>query len=154
MYRALQCSLLAATFVAALLVANTSHAADYSVRQYYGQWQQATNYSYRCFYYKPTPTYVGYKFHYCIYTPSRPNYYYFYNPYAKKFWGRCPVESYGKPAYSILEDKYRSDDLGKIPETAFPAPGALPRIPESQDGAVIDLPPADLNAAPGIKIGG
>jgi len=128
-------------------VAAASAVADtYSPRQYYGPWYKHPkyNYYYRNYYYKPAADYAGYKYHYAMYFPSRPNHYYYYNPQTKKYWGRCPVNNNGKPQYSLLAEKDRKEKLADIPESAFPAPGALPPIPDSDDGATLDLPPNDL----------
>jgi hypothetical protein len=125
-------------------------------RQYYGGWNNhpSGKYSYRSYYYKPTPSYVGYKHHYVIHHPSRPQYHYYYNPYTKKYWGRCP-SSYGtKPVYSLLAEADRHGDLAQIQESKFPEPSPkLPPIPESTDGIPLDLPPddlPDLDALPAI----
>ncbi|MEZ6067796.1 MAG: hypothetical protein R3B90_19270 [Planctomycetaceae bacterium] len=119
-------------------------ANDYgSARQYYTPWQKPANsqYAYRTYYYKPTPTYAGYKHHYVI---QKGDHCYFYNPYEKKYWGRCPSQSYGRPQYSHLPPEWRRPTLQEIPESAFPTPGNLPPIPESDGSVVLDLPPDDL----------
>lgn len=142
----------------ACLFAGIAAANNYSPRQYYGSWSYhpTKHYHYRPYYYKPTPTYTGYKHHYVIYQPAQPRYYYYYNPYRKTYWGRCPVDHGGKEAYSHLAPEHQKGDLKDIPETAFPAPGALPPIPESDATANVklDLPPDDLPAAsPAPKAG-
>jgi hypothetical protein len=121
-------------------------ASEYAARQYYSGWHkpaQATYY-YRSYYYKPTPTYSGYRHHYVVYYPAKPKYVYYYNPYTRKYWGRCPTESNGEGLYSMLADKDRAASLKEIPETAFPKPSAVPDIPDSTDKAKLDLPPDDL----------
>jgi hypothetical protein len=124
----------------------TAVADTHSPRQYYGSWRRHNNYNYyyRPYYFKPSSNFSGYKYHYAIYYPSRPNYYYFYNPHNKTFWGRCPVNTNGKPQYSLLDEKDRKEKISDIPESAFPPPGALPPIPESKDGVTLELPPNDL----------
>jgi hypothetical protein len=128
--------------------------ADNSPRQYYGGWAKNTkaNYHYRTYYYKPAPNYVGYKHHYVIYFPNKPDHYYFYNPYKKVYWGRCPVKTEGKAAYSHLADADQKATLDEIPEKAFPAPGPMPRVPEATDDATLELPPDDLPAVEGAGI--
>jgi len=128
------------------------------VRQYYGAWARHTTYTYhyRVYYYKPAPTYVGYRHHYVIYYPSRPQYVYYYNPYTRVYWGRSPVNCCGKPQYSLLAEKDRKGNLTDIPESAFPTPGKLPPVPESdpKEGVAMDLPPDDLptdSGLPGAK---
>lgn len=119
--------------------------AQHSSRQYYGGWHaHSGGYHYRSYYYKPHAQFSGFKHHYVIHHPRFPQHLYFYNPYQKKFWGRCPVDHGGKPVYSLLAEKDRNGDLDKIPESAFPKPGPVPEIPESTDGAKLDLPPDDL----------
>jgi hypothetical protein len=140
--------LLVSVLAASGLLAGDSLADNHSQRQYYGSWQKhPQGYSYRSYYYKPSPTYSGYKHHYVIHHPKKPDHFYYYNPYQKQFWGRCPVAAQGKPVYSKLADKDKNADLNKIPEAAFPAPAGLPPIPESTDGATLDLPPDDLPGA-------
>jgi hypothetical protein len=116
---------------------------DYSPRQYYGAWEHRRNYSYRTYYYKPTTTYAGYRHHYVVSYPSDHQHYYYYNPYKRSFWGRCDAYSEGQPYYSRLPEEYQRPTLAEIPQSAFPAPGPLPSIPEAQDGSRLDLPPDD-----------
>lgn len=129
-----------------LVTASAAVIADGAPRQYYGAYAKHPryNYYYRPYYYRPTPTYSGYKHHYVIHVPSKPKYVYYYNPYKKVYWGRCPVNCEGKPQYSLLAEKDRKGNLDEIPESAFPAPGALPPIPDSTDGTTLQLPPDDL----------
>jgi hypothetical protein len=142
------------SYVGALLMAGAivlvAGADTSGPRQYYSSWRKHSgyNYYYRTYYYKPTPTYAGYRHHYVIYYPSRPKYVYYYNPYRKNYWGRCPT-SYapGKPRYSELASEDRRDSLEEIPEKAFPALGPMPRVPESRDEAVMEPPPDDLPTA-------
>ncbi len=115
-------------------------------RQYYGGWSRhaTAGYYHRSLYYKPSPSYGGYKHHYCIYHPRRPNYYYFYNPYQRTYWGRCPVNYGDQPTYSMLAPEDRKPTLSEIPESAFPEPGPLPAVPETTDNERLELPPDDL----------
>jgi hypothetical protein len=131
---------------AGLITTTASRAADqFHSRQSFGDWHQhQRGFSHRAYYYKPHQNFVGFKHHHVIHFNSRPQHHYFYNPYKKQFWGRCPVATDGKPSYSLLAAKDRSGDINKIPESAFPKPGAMPPIPESTDGATLDLPPDDL----------
>jgi hypothetical protein len=138
-------SLAAAAVFGGLALAATPASAQYGARQYYGQWQShQSGYAYRCYYYKPQQEYNGYHHHYVIQHPSYPDYQYYYNPYKKQYWGRCPINYGDKPVYSMLAEKDRGPDLAKIPQAAFPPPGPVPPIPESTDGAKLDLPPDDL----------
>lgn len=122
--------------------------AEYgSSRQYYSSWYKHPNhsYSYRYYYYKPTPTYTGYKHHYVVHFPSKPKYYYYYNPVKKQYWGRCPSQYSGEESYSMLKEEDRQAKVDDIPEAAFPKPGKMPPIPDSdpKEGAKVDLPPDD-----------
>lgn len=137
--------------LAAVLAIGASTAlvhADYDTpRQYYSGWNynSSKSYYYRYYYYKPTPTYSGYKHHYVLYYPKRPGYYYFYNPHKKQFWGRCPIQTYGQPQYSLLAETDRRADINDIPERAFPRPGPLPVVPETEkekNPPTLDPPPA------------
>ena len=145
---------LTARSVLAVLAVATAGAAvtaqSYAPRQYYGAIQKHPkhNYSYRPYYYKPAPTYAGYKHHYAVYVPSQPKYVYMYNPYKKQYWGRCPAGGGGQPQYSMLAEADRKANLTEIPESAFPPPGKLPPVPESADGATFELPPDDLPGDP------
>jgi len=123
-----------------------SRAETFSQRQYYSSWSRhpTRGYHYRHYYFKPTPTYTGFKHHFAIHFPQRPQHVYFYNPYKKQYWGRCPANAGGKPLYSLLAEKDRRGRLDQIPESAFPEPAGMPAIPESSDGVAMDLPPDDL----------
>ena len=130
------------------LSAATVQAQSYAPRQYYGSWQSAPKYSYRTYYYKPFPSYSGYRHHYCIHVPSQPKYVYFYNPYKKQYWGRCTLERDGESAYSQLPQEARQPQLSQIPESSFPPPQSAPGIPEARDAGKLDLPPDDAPPPP------
>lgn len=137
--------------VLAVAVAGAVVQADYyTPRQYYGGWNyhSGKQYHYRYYYYKPTPTYAGYKHHYVIYHPKRPDHYYFYNPHKKQYWGRCPTQTYGQPQYSMLAEEDRKANLDAIPEKAFPKPGPLPSIPETEN----EKTPPTLDPPPGNPV--
>ena len=122
-------------------------------RQYYGGWRRAPQrqYVYRSYYYKPRPTYHGYRHNYVIYNVRRdPKHFYYYNPYKRTYWGRCPVNTGGEPLYSMLEEQYRKPSLDQIPLDKFPVPAGLPPIPESADGLSLELPPDDLPELSGL----
>ena len=141
--------------LSALLVADLgadAQAETYSARQYYGAYAKHPkhSYTYRTYYYKPTPTYSGYKHHYAIYYPSKPKYVYYYNPYKKQYWGRCPSNTNGKPLYSLLAEKDRKGNIEDIDESAFPEPTDVPPLPDSTDGVKLDLPPDDLPTTVGL----
>ena len=139
-------SLLVACMLFATVATAVPAIADYSSpRQYYSGWHKSPtqSYHYRVYYYKPTPTYTGYRHHYVIHHPQRPSHYYFYNPVKRAYWGRCPVESSGQPQYSLLAEKDRKANLDEIGESAFPKPGPMPQVPDAE-GLTLDLPPADL----------
>jgi hypothetical protein len=147
---------------------------SYAPRQYYGGWNKGSNYYYRSYYYKPTPSYYGYKYHQARYygyhynKPAYKNNYYYYNTYTKKLWGRCPTHAYvneyygdhkddyyyGKQSYSLLKEEDRKGNISDIKEEAFPPPKKMPPIPESKDGATMDLPPDELpqNTTKGVPI--
>lgn len=140
-------------FVAAMALAVTvgglvsvgpkvAEAAFYYGRSYYSSWSYypSSSYYYSSYYYKPYSSYTGYKYHYCVYYPSTPSYVYYYNPYTSQYWGRYDLE---KKGYSLLAEKDRKKNLKEIPETAFPAPGKMPAIPESEDGVAMAEPEKD-----------
>lgn len=131
-----------------LCLAGTAFAQQYAPRQYYSEWKKPTqgNYSYRHYYYKPTPAYSGYRVHEVHYFPQKPKHFYYYNPKTQKYWGRCPSEANGTASYSLLKMADRQKDIEKIPESAFPPPSKVPPIPDSDpsEGAPLDLPPEDL----------
>jgi hypothetical protein len=132
--------------VAIVLAFASMTFAQYATRQYYSGWNRASgrSYHYRTYYYKPSAKYSGYRHHYVVYYPSRPKYVYYYNPYKKQYWGRCPSQSAGKEQYQLLAEKDRKGNLEEIPESAFPQPTRMPPIPESDDDARVDVPPDDL----------
>lgn len=122
----------------------------FSPRQYYSSWNKhpSSNIHFRRYYYKPNPQFTGFKHHFVVHHPAKPKHLYFYNPYKKQYWGRCEVNTNGKPLYSMLKVEDRKGTLKEIPESAFPPPSPVPSIPESEDGVPLDLPPDDL---PGIE---
>lgn len=132
--------------VTVLASAAASLAAAEGPRQYYSDWKKhpRADYHYRAYYYKPRPNYSGYKHHYVVHDPQRPQHLYYYNPYAKKYWGRCPATSQGEPLYSRLPPEHQAASLSQIPESAFPEMAQPPAIPESEDSVPLDLPPDDL----------
>jgi len=138
---------LSAVLGAAFVATSTPQEAEagYGQRQYYSSWSYfpARNYHYRTFYYRPYASYTSYHYHYCIYRPAT-RYVYFYNPVRRVYWGRFDTEGKAGAQYSLLAKKDQSGDLNAIPESAFPAPGAMPSIPGAADGALIkaiaDLP--------------
>lgn len=125
-------------------------------RQYYSSWQHhpTQSFHFRKHYHKPTPNFNGYRHHYVVYYPQRPQHLYFYNPYKKQFWGRCPVSSNGKGEYSLLAEKDRKGSIDDIPESAFPALAAVPPVPGSSDSLPLDLLPDDLPdvSVPGLTL--
>ena len=131
------------------LAGPTSQADEgraHSPRQYYGSWHKPPrgNYFYRGYYFKPHAGYSGYRHHYVVLFADRPRHCYFYNPYTKQYWGRCSTFHEGKAEYSHLPPAAQRGKIAEIPETAFPPPGELPAIPDSKDGANLDLFPDDL----------
>jgi hypothetical protein len=140
------------------LAPGLARAEGYRLRQYYGGWQQTVHYSYRPYYYKPTPEYSGYKHNYVVYYHDRPEYYYFYSPYTRQFWGRCPVSTGGKPLYSFLQEEDRpapAEIAAAPPKAPFPPEAAPPTIPQTPPekkadpaAPALDLPPDDLPPKP------
>ena len=124
--------LAAVAFVGVLGTAKDAEAGYYGGWNYYGSY----GYHYTNYYYTP------YHYHYCLYYPSYPRYVYYYNPYKRVFWGRFDLE--GKPGqqYSMLAEKDRKAKLSDIPESAFPAPGPMPVLPDVAGNEQIELPPA------------
>jgi len=57
---------------------------------------------------------------------------------------RYEVGSKGEKRYSILANKDRKKELKDIPDSAFPAPAAMPTIPDATDGVAME-PPPDTN---------
>lgn len=145
--------LLCVGLIAAGLMGGAS-TADAGYRQYYSSWTYypSNSYYYTTYYYKPTPTYSSYNYHYCIHYPSQPRYVYYYNPHSHHYWGRLDLESKDPTkAYSILKPEDRKEKLADIPEAAFPAPAAMPKIPDATDDVQIepvkDVPGKDLPPA-------
>src|SRR4051794_21676906 len=139
-------ALVAATVAALLTVGGQEAQARYR-RQYYTSWSYhtTTRYYYRTYYYYPTPVATTYSYHYCVYYPSQPQYVYYYNPVTRAYWGRFEFGPDGRPkGYSLLAEKDRKGMLSEIPESAFPAPAAMPAIPGTTDGEKVAAPPSDL----------
>src|SRR5262245_10802053 len=90
----------------ALVFVQAAPAAAQTPRQYYSRyWQKQGNYYYRQYYYKPSPKAPGYRFQYVIYYPTKPRYYYYYNPYSSRYWGRYDRSTDGYAA--LAKDKQR-----------------------------------------------
>src|SRR5436190_21276528 len=135
-------------FICLLGASQTRTADHFGTPQFFGDWHNhARGFSFRPYYYKPHNNFVGFKHHYVVHFQSHPLFNYFYNPYTRQFWGRCPVATEGEASYSLLAENDRNGDINKIPESAFPKAGAMPPVPESTDGATMDLPPDDLPTA-------
>lgn len=111
---------------------------------YYSSWSYYPTYGYHysSYYYKPFAAYTGYKYHYCVYYPSQPRYVYYYNPYTRAYWGRFDLQGKEGAQYSLLADKDRKGKLSEIPESAFPEPGQMPKVPETRGDERIEVPPA------------
>lgn len=156
--------LLTLASLAVVGVTSSESQGYFGYRQYYSSWsyRPSHNYYYTRYYYKPTPTYTTYSYHYCVYRPAQPRYVYYYNPHQRQYWGRFDCEGQPGNQYSLLKPEDRKEKLEDIPESAFPAPGAMPAIPEATDGTksdgqpitpITNLPkddaaPDDLPAAP------
>jgi hypothetical protein len=112
-------------------------------RQYYGGWtyNPIQTYYYRPYYYLPYASASTYSYHYVVSYPAEPQYYYYYNPVRRYYWGRYDLKAKG---YSLLAEKDRRGKLEEIPDTAFPKPGKMPNIPESKDGVAMDVTPDDV----------
>jgi hypothetical protein len=131
-----------------LLTAVCAQAYPEMPRQYYTPWKKHATKSYywRYYYYKPTAKAADYSYHYAIYYPSRGKKIYYYNPHKKVYWGAYDVEAKG---YSLLAMEDRREHLDDIPDKAFPKPGRLPPIPDSEDGEALAVPSDDLPQPPG-----
>jgi hypothetical protein len=143
--------LICLALVGAALVSSVpaAMAARHLYRQRYSSWSYypSRSYYYSYYYYQPYSGYDGYRSHYCVYYPSTPRYVYYYNPYASAYWGRYDLEEKG---YSLLAEKDRKGDLKQIPESAFPKPGQMPLIPESdgKDKEMTRMDPPNLANLP------
>ncbi|MEM1227322.1 MAG: hypothetical protein AAGJ40_16605 [Planctomycetota bacterium] len=126
--------------------ARPAEAAGY-YRQTYTTWtyHPVRRYYYSRYTYAPVVETTTYHHHYAIHYPSRPRYVYYYNPVRQVYWGRYDLQESG---YSLLKPEDRSGDLESIPESAFPAPGEMPPIPESSDGEKMAKP--DLKDLPKV----
>jgi hypothetical protein len=147
MYPKLRRLVLAVIAGASMLALSGDAQAGRYYRQYYSSWSYytTTRYYYRTYYYYPTTTATTYSYHYAIYYPSQPRYVYYYNPTSQAYWGRFEFDEKGKAkGYSLLAEKDRKKNLADIPESAFPAPAAMPAIPGTTDGEKMAVPPADL----------
>src|SRR5690349_2574159 len=112
-------------------------------RQYYGGWQHSPKgYFFSTYHYKPYASYPSYCYNYCIWYPAAPKFVYYFNPYKGTYWGRFDIQTKG---YSLLAEKDRGGQLKDIPETAFPAEGPLPQVPDAKDNLTL-AEPLDLPA--------
>jgi hypothetical protein len=126
-------------------------------RQYYDKWQQsAKGYAFSVYHYRPEAGDATYRTNYAIYYPSTPQYVYYFNPAKGTYWGRYDLKTKG---YSLLAEKDRAGLLKDIPESAFPAEGALPGVPDAKDKLTLAEPPdlpsgekVDNGARPADKV--
>jgi hypothetical protein len=113
-----------------------AHYPHYYKTKWYPRYVGTTvTYYYSNYYYAPD------RYHICYYYPERGRrHIYYYNWERRVYWGRFDIET-GK--YSLLEQKDRKENLGDIPESAFPNPVALDQV---------KIPGTDLNitAPPGL----
>ena len=106
-----------------------------------------TGIDYNCCYHSlPTQYATKYSDHYVIQYPPQPQYYDYDNPHRQVFWGRSSSDPQANPGYSLLAAKDRKGRLEEIPESAFGPLDELPAIPESNDGACLELPDAGHEA--------
>jgi hypothetical protein len=126
-------------------------------RQYYDKWQQsAKGYAFSVHHYRPEAGDAAYRTNYAIYYPSIPQYVYYFNPAKGTYWGRYDLKTKG---YSLLAEKDRAGLLKDIPESAFPAEGSLPNVPDAKDKLTLAEPPdlpsgekVDNGARPADKV--
>jgi hypothetical protein len=136
--------------LALLAVASLATPAQAHYGQpYYGGWNYYSSYGYyyRPYYYQPYGS-DSYHYHYCIYYPSQPSYVYYYNPYRHYYWGRLDLDAKGDNKYSLLDEKDRKESLKDIPDSAFPKPGKMPRIPETKEGDDTRIEPISKDDLP------
>jgi len=131
------------------LAGTTTLLASYYVPQYYTPYytySPSYGYYYTTYYYQVTVAQPVYYYHYCVYYPYQPHYVYYYNPVSQLYWGRYELGSKGERRYSMLAPQDRKKDLKDIPESAFPAPSAMPPIPGTQNGEAMLPPPENVPA--------
>ena len=135
-------ALLAPALLLAAFAMTAPETADAGYRQYYSSWSYhpTHSYHYRTYYYRPAPRVTTYSTHYVVYRPSTPRYVYYYNPVRRVYWGRYDTEQNG---YSLLAEKDRKEHLKDIPESAFPEPGEMPTLDDTEDGLKLQAPPSD-----------
>jgi hypothetical protein len=125
--------------------------AAFGQRQYYDKsWSYSPShgYYYIHYHYRPAASAPGHDYNYCIYYPPQPGSIYYYDPAAQVYWGRYKIGSKGAERFSTLAEKDRKTDLKEVPESAFPAPGMMPKIPGSTDGVLMEPPPEHVPKEP------
>jgi hypothetical protein len=129
-------------------------------RQYYGKswaYNSAKKYYYREYHYKKKATDTTYQKQYMIYykeDPKKKNWVYYYSPATEKVWCRYPTKvhpTYGesvvekKELWSVLPKEKRKKDVYAIDDGDYGKVGATcPTLPDSDDKASMEMPPADL----------
>jgi len=138
-----------AVLITAFLITGFASGRAEGGVQSYSPWTYHTGkgYYYCQYYYKPTPDFVGFKHHFCIYRPAQPRYIYYFNPQKQVYWGRYDTE---KKGYSLLADKDRKANLGSIRNGAFQEPGKMPAVPETKGDDRVAEP--DLSKLPSGKV--
>jgi len=127
-----------AVFLFAIAVARPGAAA--SPRQWYNDWTYYPQfgYYYSSYYYLPSAVEKSYRHYFCLYYPAHPRYVYYFDPQAHLYVGRLDMQGESGHQYSALAAKDRKEKLKEIPEDAFPKPGAMPPIPDSRDGELME----------------
>jgi hypothetical protein len=109
-------------------------------RQAYSGWCKEGGYYFSTYYFQ-TKAGGEYKSHRVIYYRPKGQYLFYYDPYSKKYTGRYDLEAKG---YSLLVTKDQGPRLARIPESAFPKPGEMPRVPGAEDDVKVAQPPTEL----------
>lgn len=104
----------------------------------YGNKQKGSDHTFRYYSYYST-TAKKTKYHKAIYYPSLKRYIYLFNPESGLFWGRYDLTRGG---YQLLDNRFKSNSLNKIPEKAFGPPGKMPPPEKGYPGRMLPPPEA------------
>jgi hypothetical protein len=133
----------------ALTLAGIGRAAD-EPRQYYTErWQPhpSGGYYFLEYRFKPDPAQGGYRRQFCIFYPSRPGHFYFFNPNRGTYWGRYNLKT---RHFELLETPVRK--LAEISDSDFREAKEPPPIPEARDRvAMMEPPTTDLPGKSAIE---
>jgi hypothetical protein len=123
-----------------LTLAATASDLRAQERQVYGDWKEhpSGGYWFREYRFQPTAN-AQYERHLCIYYPSRPGHFYYYDPKSGLYWGRYNLKT--RKFETLKNGTKRLED---VRDSSYEEQREAPTIPGSTDGERRKEPPTEL----------